>query len=453
MPQVFSVTELTLAIKEAVEIQFPFIWVRGQISNLSRHGSGHIYFSLKDGQSGLQVVWFKNSQPFSRQKGSDPAATLENGQDVVCAGKIGVYAPRGTYQLIAELVQEQGMGDLFLAFEALKNKLKTLGYFDQKRKRTIPFCPDRVGIITAPGGAVIHDFMKVAGELGLGSRIRIYPSLVQGEKAPKELVRAIKLANRHDWAQVIVLMRGGGSLEDLWAFNDEQVAKAVFESKIPVLTGIGHETDTTISDLTADKRVATPSQAAQSLWPQRKDMIMAVDEQEAELLKSFDNFLHSRQNRLDHLSRALGWLSPEHRLQRLDERLESLEKYLLRTARDLWQNQSDRLDDLESRLMARFGPEFWELKDNNLDYLENRLINSARSFLRQRENRLDLEVEKLAGLDPYGPLKRGYSMVTVEKTGRFLRSVDDVQAGDDLEIAVMDGKVRARSLQESKNGM
>lgn len=446
MHHVFSVTELTSAIKEAVEIQFPFIWVRGQVSNLSRPGSGHIYFSLKDGQSGLQVVWFKNSHPFSRQKGSDPALTLENGQDVICAGKIGVYAPRGTYQLVAELVQEQGMGDLFLAFEVLKNKLKTLGYFDQERKRVIPFCPDRVAIITAPGGAVIHDFMKVAGDLGLGSRVRIYPSLVQGEKAPNELVRAIKLANRHGWAQVIVLMRGGGSLEDLWAFNDEQVAKAVFESKIPVLTGIGHETDTTLSDLTADKRVATPSQAAQSLWPQRKDMILDVDEQETALIKKFENFLHSRLQRLDHLSRALGWLSPEHRLQRFDERLESLEKYLFRAAQDLHQSRTDRLDDLESRLMAKFGLEFWKLNDNNLDYLENRLINCARSFLRQKQNRLGLEMEKLAGLDPYGPLRRGYSMVTVEKTGKFLRSVNDVQTNDDLEIAVMDGTVRARSL-------
>ncbi|MFO7728814.1 MAG: exodeoxyribonuclease VII large subunit [Desulfonatronovibrio sp.] len=446
MPQVFSVTELTLAIKEAVEIQFPFIWVRGQISNLSRPGSGHIYFSLKDGQSGLQVVWFKNSQPFSRQKGSDPATTLENGQDVVCAGKIGVYAPRGTYQLVAELVQEQGIGDLFLAFEALKNKLMTLGYFDQERKRTIPFCPDRVGIITAPGGAVIHDFMKVAGDLGLGSRIRLYPSLVQGGKAPKELIKAIKLANRHEWAQVIVLMRGGGSLEDLWAFNDEQVARAVFESKIPVLTGIGHETDTTISDLTADKRVATPSQAAQSLWPQRKDMILDLDEQETALIKRFENFLHLRRQRVDHLARALGWLSPEHRLQRFDERLESLGKYLFRSAQDLWQSRADRLEDLESRLMAKFGPEFWKLNDNNLDYLENRLINCAGSFLRQKQNRLDLEIEKLAGLDPYGPLRRGYSMVIVEKTGRFLRSVNDVQANDDLEITLNDGKFRARSL-------
>lgn len=446
MSHVFSVTELTSSIKEMVEVHFPFIWVRGQVSNLSRPGSGHIYFTLKDEQSGLQVVWFKNSQPFSRQQNSDPASTLENGQDLVCAGKIGIYAPRGTYQLIAELVQEQGVGDLFLTFEALKKKLVGLGYFDQERKRSIQYCPDRVAVVTAPTGAVIHDFMRVSEDRGLGSEIRVYPCQVQGEKAPTEIVRAIRMANKHAWAQVIVLIRGGGSLEDLWSFNDEQVAKAIFESDIPVLTGIGHETDTTIADLTADRRMATPSQAAQSLWPQRKDMIQDHDQLEGLLFKSYEKFILSLTEKVDNLRKALGWLSPGHRLQRLQERFESLEKNLSRNARDLIQDKKDLLDDLESRLFAKFGPEFWELKNNNLDYLENRLMHCGQAFLRLKENQLAIESERLSGLDPHGPLKRGYSMVRVEKTGQFLRRAGDVQTNDDLEITVIDGKIRARSL-------
>ncbi len=444
MSHVFSVTELTSSIKEAVEIQFPFVWVRGQVSNLSRPGSGHIYFTLKDEQAGLQVVWFKNSHPFSRQKGCDPASTLEGGQDVVCAGKIGVYAPKGTYQLIAELIQEQGFGDLFLAFEALKNKLKALGYFDPAQKIPVPFCPDRIAIVTSPTGAVIHDFMRVAADRGLGSRIRVYPSRVQGENAPGDLARAIKLANEQNWAQVIILIRGGGSLEDLWAFNAEEVARAIFESEIPVLTGIGHETDTTIADLTADQRMATPSQAAQCLWPQRKDMILDVDEMETALIRSYNNFLETRLQRLHHLSKALGWLSPGQLLQRLDERLDSLEANLIRSARDLWKNRADQLGELESRIWAKFGREFWELKSTSLDYLEKRLINSARALIIQKENQLSLDFERLTGLDPHGPIKRGYSMVTLERTGLFLRSVNDVQAGDALRIAVIDGLVKGR---------
>lgn len=446
MAHVFSVSELTTAIRDVLEIQFPFIWVRGQVSSLSRPGSGHIYFTLKDEQAGLQVVWFKNAHPFSRRNGSDPACTLDNGQDVLCAGRISVYSPRGTYQLIAELVQEQGLGDLFMAFEALKNKLQALGYFDQERKRAVPYSPDRVGIVTAPTGAVIHDFMRVAEDRGLGSRIRVYPSQVQGEKAPGELVRAIRLANRHGWAQVIVLIRGGGSLEDLWAFNDEQVARAIFESDIPVLTGIGHETDTTIADLVADRRVATPSQAAQVLWPQRKDMIMALDEREENLVKSYDRYLQVRFNSLELISKALGWLSPGNRLQRLDERLETLEKELLRQGRALWQDREDQLTVLESRLRARFGPDFWELKANDLDHLENRLKSSARNLVLQKSTRLELTQEKLTGLDPRGPLNRGYCLVAIERTGKYLRSVRDVLVEDALEITVMDGRVGSKVL-------
>lgn len=449
MSHVFSVTELTQAIKDVVELQFPFIWVRGQVSSLSRPGSGHIYFTLKDEQAGLQVVWFKQSQPFSRQQGSDPAATLESGQEVMCAGRIGVYAPRGTYQLIAELVQEQGLGDLFLAFEAMKKKLQGLGYFDQERKRPIPFCPDRVGIVTAPTGAVIHDFMRVARDRGLGGSIRVYPSQVQGDRAPKDLARAVRLANEQGWAEVVVLMRGGGSLEDLWAFNEEEVARAVFESKIPVLTAIGHETDTTIADLTADKRVATPSHAAQSLWPETKDMILRVDEMEAALFKSYSRFLDACQGSLEHLSKALGWLSPAHRLQRVEDRLRTVEGSLLRSGKDLLEKNRARLDDLDDRLSSRFGPEFWEIKNKSLDYLESRLSRSGQALLKQKESILDLASERLAGLDPYGPLNRGYAMVTVERTSKFLRSVRDTRPGDSLEITVIDGSVQGRVVDET----
>ncbi|WP_028574582.1 exodeoxyribonuclease VII large subunit [Desulfonatronovibrio hydrogenovorans] len=446
MPHVFSVIELTSAIKDVLEIQFPFIWVKGQVSNISRPGSGHIYFTLKDEQAGLQVVWFKNSQAFSRQKGADPASNLVDGQEVVCAGKIGLYAPRGAYQLVAELVQEQGFGDLFLAFEALKSKLKGLEYFEEDRKRPIPYCPDRVGIVTTPTGAVIHDFMEVARGLGLGSEIRVYPSQVQGDDAPRELVRAIKLANEQAWAQVLVIIRGGGSLEDLWAFNDEKVARAVFESEIPVLTGIGHETDTTIADLTADQRAATPSHAAQTLWPGTDDLAQDVDRLETALGRSYDNYLKHQVSRLDHLEKALTWLSPAGQLQRLDEKLEVLKRDLHRSGAGFWQIRAEKLQALESRLQVRFGSEYWQVRSNQLDYLEKRIINSARIFLDRNHNRVSLAGQKLAGLDPRGPLKRGYAMVTIEQTGSLLRSPGDVRSGDGLIIEVAHGNIRARTI-------
>lgn len=451
MSGIWSVFELTSAIRESLELQFPFIRVKGQVFNLSRPGSGHIYFTLKDERAGLQVVWFKNSHGFSRGQGADPASTLENGQDVVCTGKISVYPPRGSYQLIAEFVQEQGLGDLFLAFEALKNKLLKQGYFDEARKRPIPWCPDRLAMVTAPSGAVIHDFMRVAEDLGLGSQIRVYPAQVQGDKAPADIVRAIQTANQEGWGQVLVLIRGGGSLEDLWAFNDEQVARAVYESAMPVLTGIGHETDTTIADLTADRRTATPSQAAQVLWPRRKDMALGVDEIENQLVRNYSAFIQKQETGLDHLHKALSWVSPANHLLRMEEKLKVLDKGLRRAGEQFLQNTGDRLKKLEERLSARMGPEYWEIRLNNLDFIKQRLSSAAGMLVQKYDNRLALAEEKISGLDPYAPLKRGYALVSVEKSGAFLRSADDVSPGDRLDIAVSDGRVESIVSQSLKN--
>ncbi len=444
MAHVFQVSELTSAIRETLEMHFPFIWVRGQVSNLSRPGSGHIYFTLKDDHAGLQVVWFKNTHAFSRKQNRDPAATLEDGQEVICAGRIGVYPPRGTYQLIAELVQEKGLGDLFLAFEALKAKLQEQGLFDPKYKKEIPFNPDRVGIVTSTTGAALQDFMRVAGDMGLGSEIIVYPSLVQGDAAPADLVRAIHTACAENRVQVLVLMRGGGSLEDLWAFNSEEVARAVFEARIPVITGIGHEVDTTIADLVADQRAATPSHVPQHLWPPRKDLWIRLDEQETLLIRSYQRFLQDKSEKLENLGRALTWLSPERQLQRLEERLATLEQSLHREGRAFLERYEQAVDEMERRIKDKFGPDYWQVREQQLDYLQEQLLSRARGFWEEKNNQLRFLQEKLDSLDPYGPIRRGYSLVTVDRTRRFLRSVQEAESGEDLTITVLDGRVGAR---------
>ncbi|WP_291320356.1 exodeoxyribonuclease VII large subunit [Desulfonatronospira sp.] len=444
MAHIFNVSELTASIREVVEMHFAFVWVRGQVTNLSRPGSGHIYFTLKDEQAGLQVVWFKNVHPASRKQGTDPAATLENGQDIICAGRIGVYPPRGTYQLIAELVQEQGLGDLFLAFEALKSRLQQEGLFEAERKMKIPFNPERVGIITAPTGAALQDFMRVAEDTGLGSKIIVYPSLVQGDKAPADIARAINRACREDRVQVLVLMRGGGSLEDLWAFNSEEVARAIAGSHIPVITGVGHEVDTTIADLAADLRAATPSHVPQHLWPRRKDLWVRLDEQEMLLMHAYKRFLKTREEQLHSLSRGLGWLSPVRQLQRRQEQLDSMEQALKREGRDLLDVNMRMVQDLESRLRGKFSQDYWEVRHQQLDYLQQTLKSRAVNFLDDRENKMFFVAEKLESLDPYAPIRRGYSLVTVDRSGKFLRSVKDVSPGDDLEITVIDGQIKSR---------
>lgn len=409
MPHVFTVRELTLAVGEVLGGQFPFVWVRGQVGNLSRPASGHVYFTLRDADAALSVVWFRNRRREGAGRGVDPltgevfaeddAFVLSEGAEVLAAGRIGVYAPRGVYQLVAELVQEYGVGDLHLRFEALKRKLAGLGYFDLSRKRPLPAHPERVAVVTAPGGAAIRDFLRIASERGRGAQIRIYPSLVQGQAAPAQIVEAMARAVADAWAEVVVLIRGGGSLEDLWAFNEEAVAKAVFECPLPVVAGIGHETDVCLADLTADLRAATPSHAAQLLWPERAALAQQVDGLETGLLKSFARFLALREAGLERLAQALAWLSPERRLERQAQAL-----------------------DREARA----------------------LDTAMRSLLERLASGLDLLKARLVGLDPEAPLTRGYSLVTVRRTGRFLRDPAEVAPGHGLDIRTRGGVVGAR---------
>ncbi len=370
MSHIVSVTDLTQALKDVLEAEFPFVWVRGQVTNLARPASGHLYFTLSDAGAALPVVWFKNSQgrggssrnmgkggakadaidtadttdsvdrvdridridPLTGEvlePGRDVAASLADGQEVLVAGRVSVYAARGAYQLVAELVQPSGVSDLALAFEALKRTLEARGWFDEARKKPIPESPLRVALVTSGQGAAVRDFLRLAEARGAGAALRIYPTLVQGEAARAQIAAALDAANADTWpgggkvdggkAEVIVLIRGGGSLEDLWAFNTEIVAEAMVRSAIPVVTGVGHEPDVTIADFVADKRFSTPSAVAAGLWPLRADLMQAVDGLEADLKRAFSALLERKQARLAELRRGLAWLSPVQRLARLDE--------------------------------------------------------------------------------------------------------------------------------------
>ena len=268
---ILTVRQLTAQIKDAVESGFPYVWVRGEVTNVSRPSSGHIYFSLKDENALLQAVWFKGSQkeretfdPLTGEVFEDGprmslARTLRNGQQVICAGRLTVYAPRGGYQLVVELAQDSGEGQLHLALEALKRKLAEKGYFSLERKRPIPEHPHRVAVITAPSGAAIRDFLRLSGERGTGCEIRIHPVPVQGDDAPPCIAEALDDENRRGWADVLVLIRGGGSLQDLWAFNDERVAGAVYRSRIPVVAATKSTPPSPIWSRTCvPRRQATP---------------------------------------------------------------------------------------------------------------------------------------------------------------------------------------------------
>ncbi|SDB57861.1 Exodeoxyribonuclease VII large subunit [Desulfonatronum thiosulfatophilum] len=440
MAYIFSVRELTQAVKATLEGEFPLIWVRGQVSNLSRPGSGHIYFTLKDGDACLGAVWFKSQQ---WQIGSGGCPRIADGQEVVCVGRLTVYPPRGTYQLVVEMVQDQGLGALFMAFEALKKRLAAQGYFDTDRKRPLPSYPRRVAVVTAPNSAALRDFLCLSDERGFGASIRIHPVLVQGEEAPGQIVRAVQEANLHEWAEVIVLIRGGGSLEDLWAFNSEDLAKSIFVSNIPVLTGIGHEVDTSIADLVADVRAATPSHAAQLLWPERRELIQAVDELECRLQKAGRELLRRKEVLLTGQEKALAWLSPRVRVLRAMERLETLERDMCRSAQRMMENRRLTLEQSRAALTRTLGVRYWSARQAHLEQQIRMLCSAASEPVRTREHGLGKLEISLNSLDPVRPLRKGFCLVESVQTGRYVRDSREVAQGDTLRIMPRSGTITA----------
>ena len=479
---ILTVRQVTARIKSLLERQFPYVWVQGEITNLQRPGSGHVYFSLKDGDALLTCVWFRGRQrvldtfdPLTGEVFEDSprpnlALNLRNGQTLICAGQLSVYPPRGGYQLLVDLAQDAGEGFLHQALEQLKRELLAEGLFDPARKRLLPVHPHRLALITSPFGAAVRDFLRLAAGRGTGSEVRIYPALVQGDEAPEQLVRAVQLAVEDTWpdgekAEVVVLVRGGGSLQDLWAFNDARLARCLAASPIPVLTGIGHEIDTTIADLVADVRAATPSHAAQLLWPEREWYAQRVDDLEQVMNQAFDRRATRAAERLLELNRGLAWLSPERVVHRLHERVVSLAERLEQTftvalgvRRERLYMVADRLDrpggiatlvrshaqfaQIESLLLRQSEPLFTG-SGNKLQRLMWRLHLAGHNEL-ERATRYQEQAEALlARFDPMAPLGRGYALVR-DAQRRFIRTVNAVQSGDTAEILVIDGTLAVR---------
>lgn len=461
MAHVFTVRELSQALRDVVEGNFPFIWVKGEVSNLARPASGHVYFSLKDADAVLSVVWFRQTREAQGAGGVHPLtgevceggpARLEDGASVLVAGRLTVYPPRGTYQLVAELVEEQGVGALALAFEALKRELAALGYFDESRKMAVPHDPRRVALVTSPHGAAVRDFLRVASESGGGAQIRIHPVLVQGEQAPGQIAKALAEVCAEGWAEVVCLIRGGGSLEDLWAFNSREVADAIFSSTIPVVSGVGHEIDVSIADLVADRRAATPTHAAQGLWTARAVLAQRLDEVEADLIDAGQSFLAECERRFTELRRGLLWLSPARNLERLTERFSDAGTRLARSGTEYLARRETALESLAGRLARAYGPRALETMALRLDRLRDGLMRAWDDFLGRRHEELGRLDIRLAAASPEAPLARGYGLVRVRRTGAFLRGPDEVRPGDVLDIRVQHGEVAAVVGAEEESG-
>ena len=454
MSRIFSVSEITLQVRESLETAFPFVWVRGQVSNLSRPASGHVYFSLKDEGALLNAVWFRKERretvefdPFTGEVfagGGRPhlALTVEDGQEVLAAGRISLYGQRGACQLVVELLQEAGVGRLQQVFELLRLELEAKGWFAEARKRPLPVNPERVAVITSLEAAALQDFLRIAGPRGLKSRIRIHPTLVQGAEAPAGIARALEEVNAQGWADVAVLIRGGGSLEDLWAFNERVVAEAVFNSRVPVLSGVGHETDVTICDLVADVRAATPSHAAQLLWSEREVFAQQVDEADVAMCRAMAGDLNRRGERLALLERGLSWLSPGRALAGLREKLAATADRLCWAWETRFAAAQDAVERCERVLRPDYLQRRVEIYKQQLGTAQNRLSAAARHMLISREKSLAGPAAALRALDPHLPLARGYTLTQLPD-GKLLRSISEVTPGMRLNITVRDGQVDA----------
>jgi exodeoxyribonuclease VII large subunit len=441
--RIYSVSEITSAIKGLLEEQFPFIWVSGEISNFRIPSSGHCYFTLKDAGSQISGVLFKGQ---SRSLNFD----LKDGISILGLGRISVYEPRGTYQIIFEYIEPKGIGELQVAFEQLKKKLFDEGLFDEGEKLPLPFLPKKISVITSPTGAVVHDILHVTHRRFPDMPIEIVPVKVQGDGAERDIADALCLLNSRMGTEVIILARGGGSLEDLKAFNSESVARAIFASTIPVVSAVGHEIDYTICDFVADLRAPTPSAAAEMVVPVKRELVLKHVELLSHLKRNLTRHVVRQKDRLEELTNRL--VHPKKRIQDLRLRLDDITDRMIRSIFSLLHQKQDRLVWRKKSLMTN-NP--LQLVANNKEILYqniNILFKLIQLTILQHRSTLREYVAQLYTLSPMAVLKRGYSITRTIPRADTVRDPDTVFIEQELEIILEKGILICRVERKSADG-
>jgi exodeoxyribonuclease VII large subunit len=433
---VYSVSRLNREVRVLLERGFGSLWIEAEISNFARPSSGHWYFSLKDAAAQVRCAMF-------RQRNMLCAFTARDGQKVLVRARIGLYEPRGEYQLIVDHMEDAGLGALKRQFEELSAKLAAEGLFAAERKRSLPGIPKRIGIITSPTGAAVRDILHVLARRFPAVAILIYPVPVQGSQAAAEIVAALEAACRRNECDVLILARGGGSLEDLWAFNDERLARAIVASTIPVITGIGHEIDFTIADFAADMRAPTPSAAAELVVPDAEEWLNSFVRLGARLQRAMRRRLEEHRERLRWLTGRADLASPVARLGAQAQRLDELEQCLVRALRRGLQEHRERLRWLTGRAAlaspaARLSQQLLRLKN-----LTEQLNRAWRHALDSRREKLLPLVRTLNAVSPLATLERGYAIVSIEG-GPILRDAAQAKPGTLIEARLARGRIRAK---------
>jgi len=435
-PPVLTVSQLNRQVKSLLESHFDFIWVEGEVSNFAAPSSGHWYFSLKDGNAQVRCAMFRNRNQRAR-------FTPANGDALRLRCRVSLYEGRGEFQLIVEHLEHAGAGALQVAFEKLKAKLQGEGLFDAQRKQPLPDSVRQLGVITSPTGAAIHDILHVLRRRCPAIEVFLLPVAVQGEGAAAQISAAIDSANRWHRAGLVTLDalivgRGGGSLEDLWAFNEESVARAIAASQLPIVSAVGHEVDFCIADMVADFRAPTPSAAAELLSPDQREWLQQLRAAEGNLLRLVRRRVADASVHLAHLRRRLR--HPGAQLRENAQRLDDLERRLILSQRNLLRRRGDYLTLLSSRLLARSPLPSLQQSRRELRGAQERLETAMRQRLRTMTKRLAHLGEMLDSLSPLGTLERGYAIVT-DSSGRVVRDARQVASGDQVEARLARGRL------------
>lgn len=433
-PRALSVSELNHQAKHLLETSFMQVWVEGELSGFSRPSSGHWYFSLKDRKCQVRCAMFRGSNQRIRE-------LPKEGDQIRIRGKVTLYENRGDFQIIAEHLEPAGLGALQQAFEELKRKLQLEGLFDAARKKPMPAVPRHIGVVTSPTGAAIHDILTVLARRCPAIPVTLYPTAVQGKAATADIVRAIQQAQAHGVADVLVVGRGGGSLEDLWCFNEESVARAIADCSIPTVSAVGHEVDVTIADFVADLRAPTPSAAAEKISPDQREWSRRVDETQARLANAIRRSLQRLDTQMTHLIARLR--DPRRELMDKAQRMDELDMRLGKAMTGMLGQQELRMNHLKQRLLMQSPSRHLDHGRDRLERMRDKLHDTIRQRLDRHHDKLSHTSQTLHVVSPLATLGRGYAITRRERDGAIIRDANEVAKGESITTRLAKGDLTA----------
>ncbi len=434
--KIYTVSEITSEIKRTLEDQFGEIWLQGEISNFKHHSSGHMYLTLKDDRAQVKAACFRNNNRYLKFR-------PEDGLEVLVRGRLSVYEPRGDYQIIVEYMEPVGIGSLQLAFEQLKEKLRKEGLFEEARKKPLPLLPQKIGIVTSPTGAAIRDILRILKRRNASLHVLIYPAKVQGTGAAEEIAAGVRYLNsRHD-IDVIIVGRGGGSIEDLWAFNEEAVARAIFQSHIPVISAVGHEVDFTISDFVADLRAPTPSAAAEMVSGARDELRATVRSLNGRLVQAIRLEMERRRSLLERLSRNRAFEVAPNKIREFQQRFDEATLRLTQAMFRFVTQTRHRERMLQTRLSRVDLRQIIARKRDALARALQSLASDIKARLQRERARAELAVGRMNALSPLAILERGYAICR-DQRGIILKDSGGVSVGDAISVRLARGELGCR---------